>query len=166
MGGSVLGITIAPAKVRVVCGTTARNIAPRRKCTCASKGFLRVIVSVMAKVYTADYGEKWHRKKSFGAAQEARREDSHSAGGADPEQEGARACVYAGCCGCLLVCCQASERSAALYDEGSHGRCHLRRLRGTRPRQHRRTRRAAGDGREGRYFQDIRRYRHGAHRTR
>ncbi|OGG76899.1 hypothetical protein A3B35_00935 [Candidatus Kaiserbacteria bacterium RIFCSPLOWO2_01_FULL_54_24] len=45
IGGSVFGMTMALANLSAVMGTTARNIAPRLKCTCESNGFLRIICS-------------------------------------------------------------------------------------------------------------------------
>jgi len=44
MGGSVFGMTMALANLVAVMGVTARSIAPRRRCTCESNGFLTVIV--------------------------------------------------------------------------------------------------------------------------
>src|SRR3989344_3682368 len=58
MGGSVFGITTAPANFSAVRGTTARSIAPCRRCTCASKGFLmrmRSAISAHCIVFGARY---------------------------------------------------------------------------------------------------------------
>src|SRR3989344_7490985 len=128
IGGSVFGIAIARLQCAAVMGATARNMAPCRRCTCASKGFLRVMVSATALVYTCGNGENGHRKKGACVAQKARGKDSHRACRADTQPRGALACLHARRRRRFLVRGEESERGAAVYYDRPLGRRYFRRL--------------------------------------
>src|SRR3989344_718682 len=129
-------------------GATALSIAPWRRCTCESKGFLMVMEFATRLVYTPLHGEKECPVASIVAAQKVGRENPCGSRNTDTEQSGSLSCVYAWSCNSLQCDSKKSETCAHVHDQRAHGRGHLRRLGGVGPWPHRRARSTSGDGRE------------------